>query len=45
MNRKRYDILDLLIELGADLDAEDASVLHRAGYRHAARRSGDDALS
>ncbi|MGH9719974.1 MAG: ankyrin repeat domain-containing protein [Bryobacteraceae bacterium] len=23
MNRKRYDILDLLIELGADLDAED----------------------
>src|SRR5206468_7754474 len=25
MNRKRYDILDLLIELGADLEAEDKS--------------------
>ena len=25
MNRKRYDILDLLIELGADLEAEDMS--------------------
>ena len=25
MNRKRYDILDLLIELGADLEAEDSS--------------------
>ena len=44
MNRKRYDLLDLLIELGADLEAEDAggrtaladAMLH--GDREAMRR-------
>jgi uncharacterized glyoxalase superfamily protein PhnB len=44
MNRKRYDILDLLIELGADLEAEDKSgqtalgVAMLRGDREAMRR-------
>ena len=44
VNRKRYDILDLLIELGADLEAEDASgqsalaVAMLRGDREAMRR-------
>lgn len=38
ISRTRYDILDLLIELGADLEAEDRHGRTGHGGRHAARR-------
>ena len=43
ISRKRYDILDLLIELGADLEAKDMSGQTALDVCDAARRSRGDA--
>jgi ankyrin repeat protein len=45
MGRNRYDIMDRLIELGADLEAEDKEWEYRAGGGLDARRSGSDRAS